>query len=183
MPDIHQLITDSLAGRAEAQRALYEHLSPYVLSVVRRYGVPEKDWPDVFQNTFLSVFQKLAYFDAERSTLTTWVTGFAINKCLAYQRKRYKFAEVDLAALDPNQFPDPGQVAALDDEYLIRLIAALPDGYRTVFNLYVIDGFSHREIARRLGITESSSRSQFARARKILRNRVTDLKAALYVFL
>lgn len=183
MENADQLIAESLAGDVKAQRTLYDRLSPYVLTVVRRYGIPEKDWPDLFQNTFLSVFQKLGTYDASRSALTTWVTSFAINKCLAYQRERRRFIAVDLETFDLNNFPDIRQVDKMNNKYLIKLIAGLPDGYRTVFNLYVIDGFSHREIALRLGISESSSRSQFSRARNLLRERFSHIKAAMYVFI
>ncbi|MEM9929220.1 MAG: sigma-70 family RNA polymerase sigma factor [Bacteroidota bacterium] len=174
------IIAGCLAGNRLAQRQLYEHFLPYALTVTRRYGVASRYQADVVQELFTEVFAKLATFDERKGQFSTWFRTIAVRKTVDFQRKREKLRLTTLVAVLPERMPT--SPLALDDvptDELLEAMQALSPGYRTVFNLFAVDGYSHREIADMLGITPSSSRSQYTRARERLRHHLHASKKKL----
>ncbi|MEM9259758.1 MAG: sigma-70 family RNA polymerase sigma factor [Bacteroidota bacterium] len=175
--DISQTIANCLAGNRLAQRQLYEHFLPYALTVTRRYGVASRYQADVVQELFTEVFSKLTSFDATKGTFSTWFRTIAVRKTVDFQRKREKFRLTSLFAVLPEKAPTvPLELDTIPTDELFHAFAALSPGYRTVFNLFAVDGYSHKEIAELLGITPASSRSQYTRARERLRYHLQTLK-------
>lgn len=175
-----QVIEKCLQGNRLAQRELYEQYLPYALTVTRRYGVASRYQADVVQELFTEVFTKLGSFDPDKGKFSTWFRMIAVRRTVDFQRKREKLRLTTLVAVLPERSPAPS--LELDDvptDELFAAFSALSPGFRTVFNLYAVDGYTHREIADMLGITTSSSRSQYARARERLRHHLQAPKKKL----
>lgn len=167
--DEETLVKDCVSGNAKAQRLLFETYSPKMMGVSLRYmrNVPGAE--DVLQNGFIKVFNNLKNFD-NRGSLEGWIRRIIVNTALDEIRKNKKRQNnIDITEseyLTPqNDFILEGLMA----EDLMKLIHTLPDGYRTVFNLFAIEGYSHKEIAEQLGVTENTSKSQYSRAKGYLR--------------
>jgi RNA polymerase sigma-70 factor (ECF subfamily) len=145
-----------------AQRELYEKFSRKMFGVCLRYGNSKESAEDLLQEGFVKVFTKLSSFKNEGS-LEGWIRRVIVNTALDHLRQQkisWSNSEIQEDALVTEQ--DFGSV---DQKELLKLIQKLPDGYRTVFNLYAIEGFNHQEIAKELGINENTSKSQYSRAR------------------
>ena len=157
-------------------KEFYDTWLPYVLTIVRRYGVAEADQKDVIQDIFIRYHEKRTRYDRARGEFRAWFRTLAVNEVLQHLRRRHRYVTSDLAALSDANLAVVDRMQDLDAEYLIEMIAELPVGFRTVFNLHVIEGYSHEEIAAKLGISPVSSRSQLSRAKSRLRQRLTFLK-------
>lgn len=171
-----RLIKACLEGGAKAQQQLYEHYLPYVLTIVRRFGVHETEHPDLMQEIFVAVFQGLDRFDANKGDLHHWIRGLAVHKIVAHQKKKQRFSTEELSSIKENKLKVQIDLQNLDAEYLLDLIDQLPAGYRTVFNLYVVDGYAHEEIGKMLDISTVGSRSQLSRAKSLLREMLGSQK-------
>ncbi|MEL6253140.1 MAG: sigma-70 family RNA polymerase sigma factor [Bacteroidota bacterium] len=167
-------------GDRESQRKLYDSYLPFILSIVRRFGFHDSDIADVIQEIFIEVFINLKKYDAKKGALKYWIKSLAIHKILNTIRKNKRKTLIQYG--EPIQEPGirPIALEELDAEYLIDCIATLPDGYRTVFNLYAVDGYSHQEIGQMLGIGANSSRSQLSRAKQLLKKKLYKLKPEIY---
>lgn len=174
--DTVALVKGCLKGRAEAQRQLYEHYLPYVLTVIRRFGVESAEQPDLVQDIFVAVFQGLGKFDPQKGDLHHWLRGLAVHKTIAHQRIAQRLKTETLAPGLEASASTTIDLSHFDTEYLLELIGQLPVGARTVFNLYAIDGYSHQEIANMLNISEVGARSQLSRAKKLLRDALAAKK-------
>ena len=170
-----QLISDCIRHDAKAQKALYESYLPYVLTIVRRFGFMEQDIPDVIQEIFIEVFSCIHKYRSKKGTFKFWLKSIAVHKILNTLRKKKQLTPVDLEVIDHDGLITEIDLKEFDTEYLIKLIAELPDGYRTVFNLFVVDGYSHKEISKMLGINKASSRSQLSRAKQLLKEKLGKL--------
>lgn len=157
------------------QRELVLRYSAMLLTVSRRY-TPERLGPeDILQDAFIKIFKSIHQFDDAKGSLEGWMRKIVINTALKKLKRKFVKEEVPVEAFqDPLLLPSIYE--QMDAEDVMRLIAALPDGYRQVFNLYVIEGYSHKEIASLLGIGETSSRSNLSRAKTILRNKLNNQK-------
>ncbi|TVQ80124.1 MAG: sigma-70 family RNA polymerase sigma factor [Flavobacteriales bacterium] len=163
--DEQVLIKHCTRGNRLAQRQLYEMHAGRLFAVCLRY-LQREDAEEAHSNTWVKVFQGIDGFRGE-SKFSTWMTRIAVNECLMMlRRKNVFFSELDENA--PTLQTEEHEES--DTAHLLHLIANLPLGYRTVFNLYAIEGYSHKEIAEMLSINEGTSKSQLARARGILRN-------------
>ena len=154
-----------------AQRMLYERLSSKMLGVCRRYIGDALEAEGVLVHGFLKVFNKINQFSGT-GNFEGWVRRIMVNESLLYLRKnKSMYLEVDIE--EARTEPDYGQAAYLFEEReLMEMIDKLPMGYRTVFNLYAIEGYSHKEISEQLNINENTSKSQLSRARALLKNEV-----------
>jgi RNA polymerase sigma-70 factor (ECF subfamily) len=173
-----ELIQRCNANDRTAQRLLYERFAPLLMAICRRY-VGQHQAEDVLQDSFIRIFQYLVQYRNEGS-FEGWVRRVCVNTCIRHLEKARRL-KLDLYADD---LPDPGIPADAIDrmsaDELLTLIDKLPDGYRTVFNLNVIEGLAHKEIAEMLGIEESSSRSQLTKARKFIqRNLMASYKVVI----
>ena len=168
---LESLVEQCRRQDSRAQRMLYERLSSKMLGVCRRYIGDALEAEGVLVNGFLKVFNKINQFSGS-GNFEGWVRRIMVNESLLYLRKnKSMYLEVDID--EAHTEPDYGRAAYLFEEReLIEMIDKLPMGYRTVFNLYAIEGFSHKEISEQLGINENTSKSQLSRARALLKNEV-----------
>jgi RNA polymerase sigma-70 factor, ECF subfamily len=157
----------------QAQQEVYIWLAPKMLAVCRRYINDNNEAESVMINGFLKVFEKIDQFSGEGS-FEGWVRRIIVNESLLYIRKnKGMYLEVDIAYADT----EPNYTLAasnLEVDDLMNLINDLPIGYRTVFNMFAIEGYSHKEIAESLSITENTSKSQLSRARVMLQKQIME---------
>ncbi len=145
-----------------------------------RYMPSREDAEDVFQEGFVKVFRDLKQYDAKKAKLKTWMNRVFINTALEHLRKRKNvFETVELNGTYDLHVADDGVFSTLAVQELTTLVQELPTGYRVVFNMYVIEGYSHKEIAAQLGITVSTSKSQLFKAKAILRKKVKQTYATV----
>ena len=163
-------------GDRTAQRELYDRYAGYLMSVCMRYAGDRATAEDLLHDAFLKIYGVIGKFSYRGpGSLRAWLKRVTVNMALEWLRARSRLTCV---SLDENRCagvpaePLPGAVERIPKQVLMRFVQELPDGYRTVFNLFCVDGHSHREIAGMLGINEKSSSSQLARARAILARRV-----------
>lgn len=146
-----------------------------MLGVCYRYAQTIAEAEDVMQEGFIKVFNKLSAFRSE-SSLETWITRIMVNTSLNHLRSTKKFKlESDLDQVDIQQAEVSVQFHHMDVNMVMKFIHELPTGYRVVLNMFAIEGYSHAEIAAEMGIKESSSRSQYLRAKALLEKRLIGL--------
>lgn len=173
--NIELLIGKCLEGNRLAQRQLYEKHLPYALTVTRRFGVASRYQADVMQEVFSEVFTKLNQYNSAKGTFSTWFRTITVRKTIDFLRQREKLRFTELVAVLPERTPaEPLPLDHLPADELFNALQSLPVGFRTVFNLYAVDGYRHQEIGEMLGISASASRSQYARARERLRRQLTS---------
>ncbi|GAB3322257.1 RNA polymerase sigma factor [Larkinella ripae] len=169
-----QLITALQRADGRAQKALFERYSPKMLSICVRYVSNRYEAEEILMDGFMRVFEKIDQYKNEGS-FEGWIRRIMVNESLMYLRRNKQWrAEI---ALD-DALPEADPVFADQDlvaEDLLNLLEQLPAGYKTVFNLYAIEGYNHAEIADLLGITESTSKSQLHRARALLQRLLAQL--------
>ena len=175
-----ELIKSSIRGDADARRALYDRYVQYLSAVCSRYITDRADAKDVLQEALVKIFQSLDRFEWRgEGSLKSWMTRIVVNECLKFLRDNRKldmFVTMPELPDLPDEKDDDTEISVEDvpPDVIHSMIRELPDGYRTVFNLFVIEGRSHREIAKVLGISEATSASQFHRAKKILSKRIRE---------
>lgn len=163
-----------MRGSAHSQRQLYERFAGKMYGVCLRYARTQVDAADMLQEGFVKVFSKIDQFQHQGS-FEGWIRRIMVNTALrAYQRRYFEQEQSGLEQL-PEVSVDPDAVAALSEAELMALIGRLPEGYKLIFNLVAIEGYSHAEAAAMLGIQESTSRSQLTKARRWLCEQVTAL--------
>lgn len=168
-----QLVRALQKGDTKAQRHLYEKYSARLLAVCVRYINDKMEAEDVMIEGFMRIFEKIDQFKSEGS-FEGWMRRLMTNEALMYLRTK-RHIEIDIDAPEAQQLSNYDWADAnLEADDLMAIIGKLPTGYRTVFNLYAIEGFSHAEIAEQLGITESTSKSQLHRARALLQEMVKE---------
>jgi RNA polymerase sigma factor (sigma-70 family) len=168
--DEHRLVKDCLKGKPEAQRQLYEHFAKNMLGVCYRYTKSLKDAEDVLQDGFVKVFLGIHQFKFEGG-LGAWIHRIMVNTALNFLKKNRKYRDEMVFTEQPlHPVASENPAVNLEAKELADLIRQLPHGYQTIFNLYAVEGFSHVEIGEMLGITDGTSRSQYARARALLIN-------------
>lgn len=168
-----QLLEAILRQDAKAQRLLYERFARKMFGVCLRYTRNKEEAEDYLQDGFLKVFQKISSFKNEGS-LEGWIRKVMVNTCLDHLRQqKMQWNEIDEA----NEPVENAEVLdKLQASDLLEMIRQLAPGFRTVFNLFAIEGYSHKEIGEMLNISEGTSKSQFARARMHLVERVNKLQ-------
>lgn len=161
------LIKGCIREDKKSQEVFYRMYAGKMMGICMRYAKNREDAEDILQEGFIKVFNNLKNFKAEGS-LEGWVKRIMINTALLHYRKNLKYSDhVDLeyAGAEINDIDILSAISAKD---LMSMVQAMPDGYRMVFNLYVLEGYIHKEIGEMLGINEGTSKSQLARARKYL---------------
>ena len=163
-----QLVQNCLKGKPEAQRQLYEQFAKTMLGICYRYTKSISDAEDVLQEGFVKVFRHLAQYKQE-GELGAWIRRIMINTALNFL-KHSRHYQHNLFFIEDHLHPvaDDNPAVILQAKQLADLIRQLPDGYQLIFNLYAIEGFTHVEISKMLGISDGTSRSQYARARALL---------------
>ena len=167
------LVEGCSQGNRKMQEKVYALFSRKLLAICARYtrSIPEAE--DILQEGFIKAFNHIKNFRYE-SKLETWLTRIMINTALNHQRKKlYLFPMIDVEDV-PLKEDEKVSLAGFHFEELLLFVQSLPDGCRVVFNLFAIEGYSHKEIAGMLNISEGTSKSQYSRARQLLTQRINS---------
>ena len=166
--DYQKLVKDCIKQKSVAQQQLYGHFAPIMLGVCYRYTKSINDAEDVLQEGFIKVYLHLHTYNST-GELGAWIRRIMVTTALNYLKKnaRYRSALVFTETI-LHPVSDENPVVQLDAKELSELILQLPTGYQTIFNLYAVEGFTHVEIGQMLGISDGTSKSQYARARHLL---------------
>jgi len=168
------IIAGCKKGDAGSQQVVFETLAPAMLAICRRYTANIDSAEDVMQEAFITIFTKIKQYQGHGS-FEGWAKRIAVNTALMALRKQKRLLNVDDMQLEgeesepENDGKDPRSIierAGFTATEMLDFICELPDGFRSVFNLYAVEGYKHREIAKLLGISEGTSKSQLLRARK-----------------
>jgi len=177
---IDELVKRCKAGQRAAQELLYKQFAAKMLGVCMRYATDKMEAEDMLQNGFIKVFQKMADYRGEGS-FEGWVRRIMVHSSIEYYRRHHKMMQmVDMEGAGHEPAVNAAAASSLEAKDLLVLIKALSPGYRMVFNLYAIDGYSHKEIAEIMGISEGASKSQLSRARAILKEKILKIDNKRY---
>lgn len=180
------LINKVIAREPDAVEALYDHYAPALLSVGLRYCGNLADAEDILHDSFLKIISNLGNFRQRKNgSLAAWMKRIMVNTALNFLRDRKKTNHFsDLETIEavigeevPDSYDTDDQYRNLTQDQIMKIICELPLGYRTVFNLYVMEEFSHKEIARMLQCSENTSKSQLSKARAMLRKKIRNMSA------
>jgi RNA polymerase sigma-70 factor (ECF subfamily) len=170
--DDTSLVIECVKGDSRAQRMLFERFSKKMLGVCMRYAKSTEQAEDVLQDGFIKVFSKLNDFKHDGS-LEGWIRRIMVNTSLDQIRKENKL--LGNTSLDNVDYKLQNNAFVLENlaaKDLMKMVQAMPVGYKVVFNMFAIEGYSHKEISEHLGISENTSKSQYSRARAYLRERL-----------
>jgi RNA polymerase sigma-70 factor (ECF subfamily) len=171
-----ELIDGCRKGERSFQQALYDRYCRKMMVICLRYSKATAEAEDILQEGFVKVFQAIQSFRQE-SKLETWMTRIMVNTALNSQRQKlYLYPMVDVQ--DLNLPENEMSIAGIHFEQLLEMIQSLPQGCQMVFNLFAIEGYNHKEIAQLLGVSEGTSKSQYARARSLMQAKL--LKESSY---
>ena len=166
-----ELIEGCTNGDRAAQRALYERYCRKMMVICQRYAKSDQEAEDILQEGFIKVFMSIKSF-REEAKIGTWITRIMINTALNAQRQKlYLLPMVDVEEVTIRE-EEQISLSSFHLAELIDIIQTLPDGCRVVFNLFAIEGYSHREIGEMVGISEGTSKSQYNRAKSLLRTKI-----------
>ena len=174
------IITGCLQNNPAAQRELYSRFAPKMLSVCYRFGQNREDAEDMLQEGFIKVFSQIHTFQ-NKGAFEGWVRRIMVHSAIEYHRKYHKSLQL-MDVIDSGYEPsvNAAAIATLSAKDLMGFIQGLPNNYKMVFNLYAIEGYSHKEIGEMVGITEGASKSQLSRARSILKDMVIKMEDKRY---
>lgn len=166
------IIKKAIQKNREAQKQLFDEFAPKMLGVCRQYVRDNHHAEELMMSGFLKVFTHLHTFKDEGS-FEGWIRRIMVNTCLSYLRKKVPYKTTDEEYVYHDFATDSMENTAVED--IQKMIDTLPEGYKMVFNLYAIEGYKHSEIAQKLGISESTSKSQLFKARKWLQDQYTKM--------
>jgi RNA polymerase sigma-70 factor (ECF subfamily) len=169
--EIDKIIQGCLRGDRICQKLLFDRYAGKMLAVCMRYARHRMEAEDLLQDGFIKVFTNLEQYKSE-GPFEQWIRRIMINNAIKNCHKKSFQKEFSAGDDIPEMFEDAEVIENMAERELIKLINELPDGYRMVFNLYAIEGYSHREISDALNIEESTSRSQLVKARKVLQDKL-----------
>jgi RNA polymerase sigma-70 factor (ECF subfamily) len=178
--DDSQLVIACKKQDRNAQRVLYERYAPMMMAVCLRYSGEEETARDLLHDGFIRAFTQIGSFSGKGS-FEGWLRRIFVNLALEYYRKekqKYRFIEeYNYINADETETPADNSldIGDIPEKEVLDMIKNLPPGYRTVFNMYIFEEMSHKEIARELGINEAASRSQFYRAKNMLREKISAI--------
>lgn len=166
---IEEIVKQSLEGNVKAQRQLFDDYSSILLGVCRRYAKNQYQADDIFQEAFINIFNNLHQWSSEKGAFQPWIYRITVNTAIAIIKKENKHLASDVEDELSISSHDVNLDEQLSFKDLQKIIDELPDGQKLIFNLYAIEGYTHREIAEQLGINEGTSKSQLAKARNNLK--------------
>jgi RNA polymerase sigma factor (sigma-70 family) len=172
---LDQLIEGCRSGNRKAQELLYKQLASKMLGVCIRYSKDRYEAEDILQVAFVKMFEKIKDYKGEGS-FEGWVRRIMVNTSIEFYRKSLRMFPVVDMEYAPEKAIEENQLSRLNMNDLLGLIKQLSPGYRVVFNMYAIEGYSHKEIAEQLNISEGTSKSQLARARAILQENILKME-------
>lgn len=165
------LLEGCIRGDRKMQHELYDRFAPKMYGVCLRYAANTEEAEDILQESFIKVFKKIASFRKEGS-FEGWIRRIFVNTAIEHYRKKIYLQPI---TEHEESTVEGGYLSVLDnlaEKDIISLVQQLSPGYRTVFNMYVVEGYSHKQIAEQLGISEGTSKSQLSRAKQILQDLV-----------
>ncbi|HYC85520.1 MAG TPA: sigma-70 family RNA polymerase sigma factor [Chryseosolibacter sp.] len=170
--------TTNLAERckkrdARAQRELYDLYKSRLMGLCRRYASSREEAQDVLQEAFIKIFTRFDQLE-DTAKLEAWMRKITVNTAVNYYHRARRFVFNDIENVQAASGDYEVMMSNISDEYLVRTINSLPDGCRVIFNLFVVEGYNHSEIAEMLHITESTSRSQLVYAKGLLKQRLNS---------
>jgi RNA polymerase sigma factor (sigma-70 family) len=175
-----ELVKRCLKNDSGAQELLYRRYASKMLGVCLRYAKNKMEAEDILQEGYIKVFNSLTSFQFKGS-LEGWVRRIMVNTAINFYRSSLKYVQsLDDDDMSDKNMPSIAMNDLLSTKELLRIIQELPEGYRVVFNLFAIEGYSHKEIAEILGISENTSKSQLSRARVVLQNKLKVLNSVMY---
>lgn len=166
----------------DARKRLYEVYGGQLLAICLRYIGDRDTSQDVFHDGMIKIYQSIGQFKyLGDGSLKAWLSRVMVNEALGYLRKKNVQLQQEtlVEQLPDTQLDDDGEVNSIPNKELMRMIRELPDGYRTVFNLFVFEEKSHKEIASMLGISEHTSSSQFYRAKTLLMKKINEYRKSI----
>jgi RNA polymerase sigma factor (sigma-70 family) len=175
--ELQELLKECKLNRVTAQKCVYDIFAVQMFLVCRRYLRSDEIAEEAMMNGFLKFFQSLQKFEYVNDAATFgWLKKIMINECLMHIRSNNSFLQVAVDEIPEDQFEEDitSRISAAE---IFKLVTQLPLGYRTVFNLYEIERMSHKEIAKLLGISEGTSKSQLSKAKNMLQQLVIKLDA------
>lgn len=177
-PSDIDLINGCIRNDRRAQELLYKQFYDAMAAICMRYTQNENDAVEVLNNGFLKVFKYIQQFDQQKAGLYTWIRKIMINTAIDFIRQNHKHnGKVELSqATEP--YVASEAVQKLDAEELLELIRKLPSSTQMVFNLYVVEGFTHKEIGVKMGISEGTSKWHLSEARRLLQKSLKTLQVA-----
>lgn len=172
--DINKIIKGCKQHDRKCREELYKYTADSIMNVCIRYTIDKSTAKDVFQETYLKAFKQIKQFKSDKGSIKSWMSRIAVNTALSNIRKleKLQFVESFHTVLEPITDEDP--LADLTAKELLKLVNSLPNGYRIIFNMYVVEGYNHEEIGNTLGITASTSRSQLSRAKLALKDLINN---------
>ena len=171
----NQLIKDCINKRKGAMDELYKRFAPKMFGICMRYAKCKMEAEDFLQEGFIKVFTNLDSFRCDGS-LEGWIRRIIVNNIInSYRQKKPYFEDIDTCKEAYRESVDSEILSDLTAEELLRLVHELPEGYRVVFNLYVVEGYQHKEIAEMLNVSESTSKTQLLKARKALQEKIKSV--------
>lgn len=175
MTNERHLLEACIRNERTAQQQLYELFAGKFFAVAVRYMKDEEDAADVLQDAFVKIFKYLHTFRFD-CPFEAWARRILINTALkALQKRKRRGYQLDTEEMTNQLSEQATDISNIALEELLNLIHALPDGCQTIFNLYAIEGYKHQEIADLLGISEGTSKSQYARAKQILQQKLAEI--------
>lgn len=179
MSEERVLVDQCKKGDAQAQEKLYAQFSRQMYVICLRYTSSQLEAEDVLQESFIKVFEKVDQFKGQ-STIGGWIKKIVVNTALNSQRsKLYMFPMTDVEELTSHS-EEELTLSGFHLEELLGMIRSLPEGCQIIFNLYAIEGYSHKEIGEQLNISEGTSKSQYSRAKILLKNMINQEERRSY---
>lgn len=170
-----EIIEKLKANDVRVQKYLYEKYKSLFYAIALRYSSSKHEAKDILQDAFMKIFTKINTFEANGS-LEGWMKRIVVNCAINYYRFSHRHFFEDIDELNEAHEPFDFNEDDFTYEELIAAISSLPSGYRTIFNLYAIEGYKHKEISELLNITESTSKSQYHRAKLLLQKKLLSIK-------
>lgn len=174
-PDMDQLVEDCKRNNRRAQEQLYRQFYHYAISIALRYSRDEADAADIMSHAFVKIFKSLHTFDKSKGALQTWIKRIVINEGLDHLKARERFSkDMELETVDEPQISN-AVLERMGADEIMKLIHRLPPGTHAVFVLYAVEGYTHREIAEKLSISEGTSKWHLSEARKTLQQQLSRI--------
>lgn len=173
--NIQVIISGAISKQPKEQRALVDHYSDYLYAIAIRYMGNREDARDILQQSWIKAFKHLHQYDGQKGSFKSWISKIVINTCIyQFKTKKTNFITLDKSHLALAS-QDESIIDKMSSDEILEIISQLPDHYRQVFNMAVIDGYSHKEIAEILNVTELVSRTRLKRAKEKLKSTFSNL--------
>ncbi len=170
------LLQGCIANDRKVQKLLYEQFYEFAMTVAMRYSRDEMDAADIMSHAFVKVFKSIKSYDSTKGSLHAWIKRIVVNEGLDHIKSRERFSEnVELETVDEPPINN-SVLEEMGAEEIMELIAKLPPATHAVFVLYAVEGYNHREIAEKLGISEGTSKWHLSEARKTLQKQLAHLR-------